>query len=248
MPYLPNLAKVARAFSSEEVVDEGKKIRFSVARLDPLVVTSGMIAASDPLVEPEATAFERWFPAGRHPVRLAVALLENGDERVAFAEVRFLDVPCFMDADAGRLLVARMEAEEDYFETIIAEMDRTTRMTWSWASIRPAEDREENVVCFSSGWGDGVYPSTWRPPAPGRRRGRPRRGPGGVSGDEGGPAAQAGSGTPHNSLQRERLRPGFARRAVPLVASPAAVDAIKCDNPTRQSENAPGGSNRCYQM
>ena len=22
-----------------------------------------------------------------------------------------------------------------------------------------AEDREENVVCFSSGWGDGVYPS-----------------------------------------------------------------------------------------
>ncbi len=191
MPYLPNLEKVARAFSSEEVVDEGKKIRFSVARLDPLVVTSGMIAASDPLVEPEATAFERWFPAGRHPVRLAVALLENGGERVAFAEVRFLDVPvarwaparepkagepplkdgeflgygvdagtgCFMDADAGRLLVARMEAEEDYFETIIAEMDRTTRMTWSWASIRPAEDREENVVCFSSGWGDGVYPS-----------------------------------------------------------------------------------------
>jgi hypothetical protein len=52
-----------------------------------------------------------------------------------------------------------MNSDDRYHETILEELERTSRPTWSWASIRPAPDREENVVCFSSGWGDGVYPS-----------------------------------------------------------------------------------------
>jgi len=190
MAYLPNPEKIALAFRGAEVVDEGKPVRFSVVGVGPLVVTSGAVAASDPLVTPAPDPFDRAIPNGLYPVRLAVAGFENGDERVAFAEVRLADAQvarweaavqpkdgepladgeylgygvdagtgCFMDPAAGRLLEDRMNAEDRYYETIIEEMERTSRPTWSWASIRPAPGRAENVVCFSSGWGDGVYPT-----------------------------------------------------------------------------------------
>lgn len=190
MAYAPDPAKLAIAFQGGQLVDEGKPVRFTVVDLGPVVVTSGALAACDPLVDPVPRAFERRVPPGRYPVLLAVAALENGDERVAFGQVKLADAPvarwepavqpapgeplgdddylgygvdsgtgAFMDAVAGRLLEARMTEQADYSETIIAEMERTYRPTWDWASVRPAPDREENVVCFSSGWGDGVYPS-----------------------------------------------------------------------------------------
>jgi len=66
---------------------------------------------------------------------------------------------CFMDPAAGRLLAERMERDDEYFNVIIDEMEKTYRHTRSWLDLRPSSEREENIICFSSGWGDGFYPS-----------------------------------------------------------------------------------------
>jgi hypothetical protein len=57
---------------------------------------------------------------------------------------------CFADAD--RLMLDGRE--EEWQEALLDELDRTARDTWSTAVVSDA-----TVVAFSTGWGDGVYPS-----------------------------------------------------------------------------------------
>jgi len=66
---------------------------------------------------------------------------------------------CFMDPVAGQLLAARMDREDEYFNVILDEMQRTYRDTRSWLDWRPSPEHDANIICFSSGWGDGHYPS-----------------------------------------------------------------------------------------
>lgn len=66
---------------------------------------------------------------------------------------------CFMDKEAARGLMERMERDERYFEVMVTEMERTYVDTWSWASITPDQESAANVVAFSSGVGDGRYAS-----------------------------------------------------------------------------------------
>jgi uncharacterized protein DUF4241 len=66
---------------------------------------------------------------------------------------------CFMDPIAGRLLAERMEQDDEYFNVIMDGMQTTYRHTRSWLDWRPSPERDANIICFSSGWGDGYYPS-----------------------------------------------------------------------------------------
>jgi hypothetical protein len=67
---------------------------------------------------------------------------------------------CFMDPVAGQLLAERMDREDEYFNVIIDEMQRTYQGTRSWLDWCPSpEQHAANIICFSSGWGDGHYPS-----------------------------------------------------------------------------------------
>ncbi len=75
---------------------------------------------------------------------------------------------CFMDPVAGRLLADRMEKDDEYFNAIIEGMETTYRNTRSWFDWRPSSERDENIICFSSGWGDGSYPSFFGFSADGR--------------------------------------------------------------------------------
>jgi hypothetical protein len=75
---------------------------------------------------------------------------------------------CFMDPIAGRLLADRMDREDEYFNVIIDGMQTTYRGTRSWFDCRPSSERDENIICFSSGWGDGSYPSFFGFSAEGR--------------------------------------------------------------------------------
>lgn len=61
---------------------------------------------------------------------------------------------CFMDRSAGCALDDLMGEEDDFYETMIAEMDRTYRHTWSWLDMRIGD---ANLIAFSSGYGDGMY-------------------------------------------------------------------------------------------
>ncbi|SMC29492.1 Protein of unknown function [Andreprevotia lacus DSM 23236] len=66
---------------------------------------------------------------------------------------------CFMDLRASVLLAACMQADSDYFEQMIDAMQANYRDTHCWVDLRPDPQRPDNVMCFSSGWGDGCYPS-----------------------------------------------------------------------------------------
>ena len=68
-------------------------------------------------------------------------------------------IGCFMDAATARALIKKMDEQYDYFETIIAELEKTYVHTWSWANITLDPVTGANLVCFSSGLGDGRYAS-----------------------------------------------------------------------------------------
>jgi hypothetical protein len=52
-----------------------------------------------------------------------------------------------------------MSAESGFYDVILEGMDKTYRHTWSWFDFAPFEGKPENIICFSSGFGDGCYPS-----------------------------------------------------------------------------------------
>lgn len=64
-----------------------------------------------------------------------------------------------MDVLAAQALTKKMDADEDYFQTLIAELDKTYVHTWSWANVEMDPDTHANLITFSSGWGDGCYGS-----------------------------------------------------------------------------------------
>ena len=179
------------AFSSGRWLEHGKPVTFSVVEAGVLQLTSGRVVAADPLVDPDAPAFDLQVPVGAYPVALAIARMENGDERIAYARLSFGDgavrawrmalldgqstaalgadeffgygvdagTGCFMDRDAAERLARRFDEDEAASEALIEAMEANCRSTRSWATYRPSETHAANVVCFSSGWGDGSYPS-----------------------------------------------------------------------------------------
>ena len=194
MAYAPNQRHVEIAFSSQGLLQHGKRVEFQCREIGHLLVTSGALAASDPFVSPDPPPFTQAIPAGRYPVSVAIACFgtaEERDERVAFARVELSHLPahswtmaltddqdpaalehdgyvgygvdagtgCFMDPVAGQLLATRMDREDEYFNVILDEMQRTYRHTRSWLDWRPSPEHDANIICFSSGWGDGFYPS-----------------------------------------------------------------------------------------
>ncbi len=60
------------------------------------------------------------------------------------------------EAMAG--LVEELNREEDYYEEVIDLMQKTYVHTWSWANKNFGKS-DYNIAMFSSGWGDGVYPT-----------------------------------------------------------------------------------------
>jgi hypothetical protein len=165
------------------------RIRLFARELPSLHLPSGQIVACDPLVFPEASALEPVVAPGEYPVYLTIAEIETDQRvafaRVQFQANRprywrhisqpgqdieslgpeeFFGYPvdsgtgCFMDALTGQKLLERMKQEENYFEDIIEQMAKNYCDTWNWADIHPASTNH-NVLCFSSGYGDGSYPS-----------------------------------------------------------------------------------------
>lgn len=60
----------------------------------------------------------------------------------------------FMDPAAGKLFDARNSRDDDFHRQVSRGL-----LTADWINLRPDPTREENIICFSSGFGDGSYPS-----------------------------------------------------------------------------------------
>ncbi len=72
---------------------------------------------------------------------------------------------CFMDP-AARAAMARRDAQEqkqagysNYYDDVLASELKDSNL--NWVMHRPLPDDPARVAVFSSGWGDGVYPSYW---------------------------------------------------------------------------------------
>ncbi|CAN7264266.1 DUF4241 domain-containing protein [Aquipseudomonas alcaligenes] len=179
-----------------QVQVEGQDYRLHTQAIGELELPTGQLVACDPLVSCDGP-FTQAVPKGRYPLQLAIARIGD-DERVAFARIVFAPGPAtrwemamvkgqdpntlgpdeffgygvdsgtggFMDAAALRSYEARRDQEGEAFdERLFAELDKTYQHTRSWYLL-PTD--AGNVAFFSSGYGDGAYPSYFGYDADGR--------------------------------------------------------------------------------
>lgn len=83
-------------------------------------------------------------------------------------------IACFMDVETNPLYVSKINAliendeEADYYDQVLAEefikysgKNNFSRSLGDWNDHHPDEASDNNVVMFSSGWGEGYYPAYW---------------------------------------------------------------------------------------
>ena len=154
--------------------------------LDKLVVTTDHIVACDPYYcSTQHPVIAEPISPGAYPVTVAVAQFANTDQRVAFAAIQLSGVlptvwkpatssygddldgsgfaygvdsgmGAFLDAGIADAFAELIVSEE---QTAIIEdvLTRSYVDTWNWANILVDQATNANVICFSSGWGDGRY-------------------------------------------------------------------------------------------
>ena len=79
-----------------------------------------------------------------------------------------------LDAQTNEQLTARMDLlqennpEANYYDEVLAKefteysgKNKFSRALGDWNDHHPSPDSDNNVIMFSSGWGDGYYPAYW---------------------------------------------------------------------------------------
>jgi Protein of unknown function (DUF4241) len=184
---LPCHTNLASAFVDGQsfLTEEGGTLKVTVREVGNLVVTSGRIVVCDPCYGSGKRPLARTIPTGRYPVLLSFA-----DGRIACAMLRIrrtkpvrwemavwpgqdpTDIEgdqffgygvdagtgSFLDADQDRYLDQLSEEEGPLFD----HDARTPKDPFAgeWAE-RVFDEKGGNLIAFSSGYGDGRYPSYW---------------------------------------------------------------------------------------
>jgi len=81
-------------------------------------------------------------------------MMTIGDQGEIFGYPVDSGTGCFMDRSAHLSLNEKTRANPNYYETMLAEMEKTYTRTWSWLNFK---FDDENLIAFSSGYGDGVF-------------------------------------------------------------------------------------------
>ncbi|MCW4468829.1 DUF4241 domain-containing protein [Flavobacterium sp. MFBS3-15] len=81
---------------------------------------------------------------------------------------------CFLDEQTNAELIAKIDSvqeakpESNYYDEVLADEFREysgknnfSRQLGDWNDHHPDADSDNNVIMFSSGWGDGYYPAYW---------------------------------------------------------------------------------------
>ena len=135
---------------------------------------------------PVLLSVANFVPVGE--TRVACAMLKIGEGTPVRWEAALVDEPnpdggeeysygvdsgtgSFMDADVAHVLaplVWKHSGDRDQFEEfcdrVLADMAKHSfgvHIAGDWADIKVNDDTGANVIVFSSGWGDGGYPSFW---------------------------------------------------------------------------------------
>lgn len=100
----------------------------------------------------------------REAVSWQLALLP-GEDPVELKEEEIFGYPvdsatgCLMDEGAAQIFIDRLEKDEDFFDEIGDELEKTYVDTWAWANVVLDEASGLNMIVFSTGMGDGLYAS-----------------------------------------------------------------------------------------
>lgn len=125
----------------------------------PVELAIGLFGTSDQRV---GFARLRFGDANVHKWRMATTRDEDPSTLGLYGIFGYMvdsGTGCFASPEAWALLQARrMQARND-FEAVVAELDKTYRPTWAWADFVPEVGRPENLIAFSTGFGDGTYAS-----------------------------------------------------------------------------------------
>ncbi|MGW8394587.1 DUF4241 domain-containing protein [Pseudoduganella sp. HUAS MS19] len=160
MSYAPNPEGLRSAFAAERFTFEETTIQFSLAEAGQLAICSGKVAAGDAKAESAPQPFTQCVPNGVYPVTLAMARLENGDERIAYARVQLGGVPV---AHWYPALTAAQDARTlkpgDVFGYSLES---------GTACFMDPQDGPENAVTFPAGGESGPYASYFGYSADGR--------------------------------------------------------------------------------
>ncbi len=101
----------------------------------------------------------------RRPVRWEIAEFDDKGKDIEEGEIPGYGVDtgigCFMDADATRVFVRRLQQDSEYHMVISRQMDESdpSKTGWGWGTVNLEPDTAANVIFFSAGPGDGGYAS-----------------------------------------------------------------------------------------
>ena len=170
--------------------DWDREILIERREVGRLRLPSGRLVAADAMVEPALPAFDRVVEPGEYPVHLAIAhFRKGGDQRIAAAWVVLSSnpiarwVPTGLDSTARRqpkpgepsaygvdsgtgsflspeaAAVMAGQLSDEFAERAAEQMHASYVHTREWAMVElPGQ---LNLALFSSGLGDGAYPSYW---------------------------------------------------------------------------------------
>lgn len=133
-------------------------VQLAIAKVSSMDASSGA-----EVQEPdERVAFARIVFANKLVVSWKMAIWENSDVSQLAANEFFgygvdSGTGSFMDESACQLLEKKMDKDDTYVEQLSKEMDHTYKHTRSWLTKEIGEGN--NIMMFSTGWGDGSYAS-----------------------------------------------------------------------------------------
>ena len=171
------------------VQEDTWRVRIERREIADLVIVSGKVVACDPFTVYEGVLpFDREVAPGRYPVVLSIAHVEeNRDQRVAYAmlmlgegrpvrwelatwpgkglsdlgegEVFGYGVDAGTGSFMDEVAAQKLAQDEDLIDRLLEDSRENYVDTWSWTDFVVDEETGANVISFSSGFGDGFYPS-----------------------------------------------------------------------------------------
>lgn len=181
IPY-PSFFNAFQEFN--HLVQDEETTLLEARNLGELIVTSGKVIACDPYYCDWTKPFAISLPVGHYPVIVSIAHIHETDQRVALAAIILRDtahirwevaapsgedvtysycvdsgIGCFMDADAANAFVPICQDYDEDKDPLLADMMKHYVHTWGWTNLCISKSTDANIVAFSSGWGDGGYPS-----------------------------------------------------------------------------------------
>lgn len=138
------------------------------------------MAEIDELHHRVAYAKVRFRPEAATKYILAITEDMTKEELDELGEDEFFGFPvdsglaALLDAETNEQLTTRMKLlqennpEADYYDEVLAKefeeysgKNQFSRALGDWNDHHPDADSDNNVIMFSSGWGDGYYPAYW---------------------------------------------------------------------------------------